>query len=262
MNKLFSKFLAEKIRIRNRLVAYKDYFFLFTDWYKVVFPINKLFSGRELLMHLRNGMKIFIRDSRSKDLSAIREVVGHNDYHLEDIRLPDNPIIFDVGANIGTFSMMAKKSYPTAAIYAFEPHPKNFVLLNKNAPFVVSQQVAITDSAGTVQFQEDGSPIGFKVIDDGSLTVPCLSLNDITTDLSRIDLLKIDVEGSEHVILQHASPDTFKKTMRILLEVHATKEYPLEQGRDFAENILRKESFEVTWVKQNVLFAEKLQKTQ
>ena len=40
--------------------------------------------------------------------------------------------VLDVGANIGVFSVVLGKHEPTASIYAFEPDPVNYALLNMN----------------------------------------------------------------------------------------------------------------------------------
>lgn len=240
-----------------RLRAYIEYILIFTDWYKVVFPFNKLFAGRQLPLHVRNGMTVYVRDSRSKDLSVIREVIGRNDYHLEHISLREGAVVFDIGANIGTFSMMAKKSYPTATIFAVEPHPENVALLQKNAPFAICRQAAVTGRTGSVEFQATGSPIGFRVQQDGGLTVPSISLDELTAPYTIIDLVKMDVEGSEYDILQHTSPDTFRKIAHFFIEVHATKGFTIEEGKRCVEDRLTKESFCVTWLKPAVLFANR-----
>lgn len=257
MSTLLERLIFEKRRMQNRMRAYIEYVFIFTDWYKVVFPFNRLFTGRELLLHMRNDMTVYVRDSRSKDLSAVREVIGCNDYHLENISLREGTVVFDIGANIGTFSMMAKKSYPTATIFAIEPHPENFTLLQKNAPFAISRQMAVTGRTGSVRFQATGSPIGFRVQKDGVLTVPSMSLDELTAQCDSIDLVKMDVEGSEYDIFQHISPETFRKVAHFLVEAHATERYTIEEGKKYLEERLTKESFHVTWIKHAILFASK-----
>lgn len=46
--------------------------------------------------------------------------------------VPSNPIIYDIGANIGNHTIYFKKYYDANKIYSFEPVPANFELLNKN----------------------------------------------------------------------------------------------------------------------------------
>lgn len=46
--------------------------------------------------------------------------------------LTDHPVIFDVGANIGLFSLFAARQWPESTIFAFEPIPQIFEALEHN----------------------------------------------------------------------------------------------------------------------------------
>lgn len=46
--------------------------------------------------------------------------------------LPAEPVIFDVGANIGLFTLFAFDQWPDAHVYAFEPVPEIFDVLREN----------------------------------------------------------------------------------------------------------------------------------
>jgi FkbM family methyltransferase len=66
------------------------------------------------------------------------------DYHIEGyfkhgIHVPENAIIFDVGANIGLFGVRVLQKAPTATVYAFEPVPTIFEVLKKNASFFLNR---------------------------------------------------------------------------------------------------------------------------
>ena len=41
-------------------------------------------------------------------------------------RLPPDPVIFDVGANVGQYARMVRKAMPGARIFSFEPGPAAF----------------------------------------------------------------------------------------------------------------------------------------
>jgi len=67
------------------------------------------------------------------------------------LRLADRPIIFDVGANIGVFSLFAAGQWPGALIHAFEPVPSVFQVLVRNVwaiGRVVPHQLALGAAAG------------------------------------------------------------------------------------------------------------------
>lgn len=53
-------------------------------------------------------------------------------YFRHGIHLKEGDIVFDIGANIGLFSLWASQQYDSIYIYAFEPVPLLFEALNKN----------------------------------------------------------------------------------------------------------------------------------
>jgi 31-O-methyltransferase len=66
--------------------------------------------------------------------------------------LPESPIIFDVGANIGLFSLFSSQVWPRAKVFAFEPAPAVFAVLEENTKSldcVSVHNLALGDSAGS-----------------------------------------------------------------------------------------------------------------
>src|SRR5690242_10207408 len=61
-----------------------------------------------------------------------KEVFEDEVYLKHGITLDDGAIVFDVGANIGLFTLFARRKCSTAQIYSFEPLPPNFELLQAN----------------------------------------------------------------------------------------------------------------------------------
>jgi FkbM family methyltransferase len=142
-------------------------------------------------------------------LVSFEEVVVANAYNLD--RLPFNPeIIFDCGAHIGLFTVLASSRWPFAQIFAFEPSPTNFVWLNRNASRssgnISCFQMAVGISDDKAIFYEGESNSGSLC---RSSTTAANSVVVQVADMCRlIDriagkslLLKLDVEGSEREIL-------------------------------------------------------------
>jgi FkbM family methyltransferase len=50
----------------------------------------------------------------------------------EGIELPNRPVIWDVGANIGMFTLFAAERWPDARLFSFEPVPRTFEALSSN----------------------------------------------------------------------------------------------------------------------------------
>jgi len=219
---------------------------LFKNWYKLIFPFNRMFTGVQKLV-LRNGKSAFVRDVRSMDTNIVRDVLsGFGEYSLDKwVHLPQDAVVFDLGGNIGTFSLEIHRLFPTARITAYEPHPDNCKMFKINAPFATLIQKAATEKTGTVHLENSANFVGLQVIKEGGIVVESMSLDDILKDVSNVDLLKIDIEGSEYGFLNHASPATFDKIQRIIMETH---DVPGFDDLAWAETILATHGFKTSWI--------------
>lgn len=131
-------------------------------------------------------------------------------------------VVFDVGANIGNYTKNILKNNSDVCIYAFEPHPRNFKILISNVHHVsfYPYNVAVGSGTGTLNLYDyadaDGSSHAslyrdvIECIHDSnsvSCNVSVVSLDEfaVNNNLSKIDLLKIDVEGHELEVLNGAT---------------------------------------------------------
>lgn len=123
-----------------------------------------------------------------------------------------NPVIIDCGANIGMATLFFKKLYPGSRIIAFEPNPFAFRLLEKNISInriknVVLYNEALSTTEGTVSFfmnDDKGTLIGSLIRERGgniTFDVKARKLSDVIAEINP-DLVKIDVEGAEHEIIE------------------------------------------------------------
>ena len=249
MGHLARKKSAGKLKnIAERLI-------LFKDWYKITFPLNRVYHGVQKL-HLRNGKFAYVRDVRSTDYTIVRDVLGKNEYELDYLSLPENATVLDLGGNIGAFSMEIHRQFPTARIIAYEPHPANAKMFRMNAPYATLVDKAVSRSTGTIRFEDGVDFAGLKIAEEGGIAVESISLDDIVRGLERVDLLKMDIEGSEYEVLAAASPETFIKIKRILLETH---DRPGFDDLAWAEHILSAHDFRTKWIDpQGVVYGEKV----
>lgn len=123
-------------------------------------------------------------------------------------------VIFDVGANVGDWSLAAKRNCPHAEIHAFEIAPPTFEILTartRHLPDVQCRKVGLSDSAGFVSLRFfDALPaLTTSVAYPHPLPFSELSGEVVTGDsyasnngIDHIDLLKIDVEGMEENVLR------------------------------------------------------------
>jgi natural product biosynthesis luciferase-like monooxygenase protein/amino acid adenylation domain-containing protein/FkbM family methyltransferase len=99
-------------------------------------PLTPVPAAAELLAghrqyHLPNDMTVaHLSDYQAAD--AYREIFRDHDYLRHGIRLEDGACIFDIGANIGLFSLFANQTCRQPRIYAFEPMPTTFEVLRTN----------------------------------------------------------------------------------------------------------------------------------
>jgi len=124
-------------------------------------------------------------------------------------------IVIDVGASIGWYTLLSWQLVgPTGRVVTFEPEPLNFSLLTKSLaqnklPNTDAFQCAVSDRDGMVSLYLSQEP-GLHSIkwDSGNLAIDVKSvrLDTVIENLaiSRINLVKIDVEGAEPEVIKGA----------------------------------------------------------
>lgn len=126
-------------------------------------------------------------------------------------------VVFDVGANIGAYSTLLSAMCPDARIFAFEPSPDTAAVLRLNlrssyAKNVTVESAALADIEGYSDFvnrsRESATNHLTRQAEPGAtIRVATTTLDSYTAanGISRIDFIKIDVEGAEPLVLRGAS---------------------------------------------------------
>ena len=224
-----------------------------------------------------NGKNILVTQETIEKNSYTWE--GNQVYEIEMIQkfldyIQDGYTILDVGAQSGSFCLSAKL-YPNTKWYAFEPDPVNLKLLTDNLKLNSITNVLVSDQAlsskvenGTLKicnnhrglntlgkklhtFSEDectNQPVKINTIDN-------LFLNE------RIDLIKIDAEGSEYDILLGARETIKKYKPKILLEYCEHNLWQCEKTQDQLDNLIKEFNYEVVWQHGGNIFIESKLKT-
>lgn len=217
--------------------------------------------------NLPNGKSI-LGLNRSETDYLREEIFEDRSYIFERAsKLPSEPVIFDVGANIGVFSLFALEEWPNCRVFAFEPIPDIFRVLEMNlvsCPGVTLFNFALggtaetreivyypnytmmsgfdadvdVDRATVVQYVRnttaeipdpevraavlenlDAALIGrFK---QERIPVQVERISDVMARnaLDRIDLLKVDVEGSELQVLQGVGDEVWPVIGSAVVEI-------------------------------------------
>jgi FkbM family methyltransferase len=145
-------------------------------------------------------------------------------YDLEG--LPFSPAtIVDVGAHIGMASIFFARRYPAAKIIAIEPEPSNFALLLKNTSSyknIVPVCAALWREDGEVTLgRSNVHPKGaFQIVENGEIRVRAVTIDTLMreTGIQSIDILKMDIEGSEKEVF--ASCNWIDTVRAIAIELH------------------------------------------
>ena len=153
-----------------------------------------------------------IAENKYNGVSALINCMGMYDYNnmnLIKILLKRGGIFFDIGANIGSYTLVASEQYQ-ANIYSFEAHPKTFLSLNNNIKLnnrtnIMTFNLAISEVDGNVFFSNlIHSPVNHisGINDRNSLLVQSIRM-DTFIEKNKIipEFVKIDVEGSEYKVL-------------------------------------------------------------
>ena len=143
-------------------------------------------------------------------------------------RLGPGAMFFDIGSYFGWYSLWLAKHCGASAC-AFEPVPVNYELLAENTRLNPAQNVrifplALSDQPGEVCFQlpaADNRGTG-RILDDGGQRVPAITLDAFVTEhgITRLDAMKIDVEGAEVRVLAGGRETLKKFQPAILIELN------------------------------------------
>ena len=157
-----------------------------------------------------HGKDVYMRIGTS-DQCVYQEVVLDKDYEFDLGFTPK--IIVDAGANIGLSSIYYANRYPSAEIIAIEPEVSNFAMLERNGrPYgqITPIHAALWNREGLIHLsdplgeQGQWNKWGTTTIENGTgERVRAVSVRSLIDQfrLSRIDLLKVDIEGSEVEVL-------------------------------------------------------------
>jgi amino acid adenylation domain-containing protein/FkbM family methyltransferase len=208
---------------------------------------------------LPNGLPILCRNKMETEFSY-QEIFEQKSYLRHGITLRDGACVFDVGANIGMFALQIAEQCRDATIYAFEPIPPVFALLQANmalhgkntrlfncgiardsteATFTYLPHLSLissrfADSAAdreTVKsFLRNERKIDGQLVDElledrlvsEQVTCPMKTLSQVIREnhIERIDLLKIDVEKGELDALAGIEPHDWPKIRQMVVEVY------------------------------------------
>lgn len=167
-----------------------------------------------------------------------------------DERLGRRPgaVLVDVGANIGLHSLRAARQENVARVHAFEPGLATFGMLERNiarnglGEKIQARPVAVGAAAGRAEFHycADDAYSSLKpdqrrpVQQTYEVTVTTLDEWSLAEAPSRVDVVKIDVEGSEADVIAGATETLARFRPELMVEI-----YQGTRADFFAEGLVR-----------------------
>jgi FkbM family methyltransferase len=150
--------------------------------------------------------------------------------------IKEGDICFDIGGNIGFFSLLFARCAPNGVVHAFEPICLNAKLISVNAALnnmnnIIVNMSAVGSEQGFVTFSVSKDSAFSSMKDTGrkpvaeSVTVPITTIDTYVAknNITHVDIMKVDVEGAEEMVINGAAlllKNNKVKPRIILLELY------------------------------------------
>ena len=156
------------------------------------------------------------------------------------LRAEDVKTVLDIGANVGVTALYFSRIFPRADVYAFEPAPDNFAVLQKNVSNcnrIRAYNFALGSQDATLELFASDNPVnfgGYSLHAAGSdtskkISIPVRNVASVLAEISvkAVDVIKVDTEGAEWDILTAFPESVLRGAKYITGELHGNKDFAL-----------------------------------
>ncbi len=198
----------------------------------IYWKLIRVLKLKDVKYTLWNDRKILLNyDSFQSMWIMYNYYVDWEEFNLISRFLQPGDQVFDVGANMGFYTIWMSKFVGDGKIHSFEPDSKNYERLQKNILLnnlsVIANKKAASDIDGRLGFtiELDGEN---HIAELGSKNAVMIQSKRIDTyaaeeNITSIAYMKIDVEGFEYAVLKGAEALLLKKGIDIIqLEINQT----------------------------------------
>ena len=185
--------------------------------------------GRSAILELKElNSKIYLPSKNNGEgttmLYAMREHFEPELLHLSKFVRKEG-VAIDVGANIGIYTVALARL--CNKVYAFEPTPESFTVLQRNLEInslcnVEVFEKAVADNCRVVKLYKHPAGAGSNSLGRCSqhfIEVETVRLDDVTGEAGNIAFIKIDVQGAERLVLEGATETLKRSRPAIMFEV-------------------------------------------
>lgn len=201
-------------------------------------PVNgkvrsKLEGSNEFVM-VNDGSDSIANDLYWKGIDSYEHIT----IHLFPRLLKHTRVFFDIGANTGIYTLIAGSQDHEIEVHAFEPVDIAYVPLTKSINInkfrkVYANQIALSNFDGTSEFNLQktvdstiplGSSLRKDMGDSANMRIIKVKTQKLDTyvhenNISRIDLMKVDTEGTEDKVFEGGEKTINEHRPVILCEV-------------------------------------------
>ena len=195
------------------------------------------------------------------DMDVLKEVIEGDCYQLNHINLRKEPNVVDVGGHIGAFTKLAAWKWPHGKFYVYEANSLNHNIIEYNLSDIADKTTLYKGACvGKIPANHrlviaggQGNRVtgGWGIIYGDTVCEPSAnsdvrtidkfySLSELFIGLDKVDILKLDCEGSEFSIIKELSNDEMHKIDYLVCELHcgALPHAPMTY-QDFRAKILK-----------------------
>lgn len=160
------------------------------------------------------------------DFGLAYEILIKNSYRLSS-EFCDPKHVVDLGANSGISALYLNALFPNAKVHCYEPDPHTFSQLQLNTGHLTNingHQEVVSDKKGHIEFLSDPksnvtSSIKRRNSRQVPISVKSRCLYSVLDKIGApIDLLKVDIEGSEEIVFREF--EDFSKIRNLIGELH------------------------------------------
>lgn len=196
---------------------------------KVFIPLTKIFDKETILGISSSEFKYpFYMRAQTSDVLNAEEIFINGDYNFKF--LGDITKIIDAGANIGFASIFFTNRFKNAKILALEPEKSNFSILKKNVYHyeyikVLNRGLWVKNANLKISNRGKTEHWGYmveEVKNNNEYEVKGISMEECMKIMgwNKVDLLKLDIEGSEKELFSTGYEKWLDKVKVIILELH------------------------------------------
>ncbi len=248
-----------------KLLKFCDFLLKFFNRSSIIYNLNKLIRHNSYIVKNLNNKKIKFFVPNLLTLKRTNKILIKEPNTLQwidqfKVQTDEEIVFWDIGSNIGLFSIYACSKHKNIKVYSFEPSFNNLVILSRNidmnnlskkifiCQFPLSKyqnrilsfkESQFEEGTSLNVFNEDFDFEGKKISVDNEYKIFGTTI-DFLTEKKIINFphyIKIDVDGIEHLVLE-GSLETLKnsKIKSIIIEINFNFKEQKEKSFKILEN--------------------------